>query len=136
MAGVVRAAGGVVWQIRAGTVEVLVVHRPRRGDWSFPKGKVEPGDFDERHTALREVLEETGYAIETTGLLCVVSGYRLRLEAHYTGRLVGGALRIDREEVLEARFFPPDALPDGILPSHRELVAAAVVEARQTQSLT
>ncbi len=50
-----RAAGGVVH--RAG--EVLLVHRPRYDDWSFPKGKVERGESDEE-CALREVHEETG----------------------------------------------------------------------------
>lgn len=59
--GIVRAAGGVVWRLAAdGTHEVLVVHRPRYGDWSLPKGKVEPGER-RRDAALREVWEETGY---------------------------------------------------------------------------
>ena len=43
----------------AGAVEVLLVHRPRYGDWSFPKGKLEPGE-DPEAAALREVEEETG----------------------------------------------------------------------------
>ena len=39
--------------------EVLLVHRDRYDDWSFPKGKAEPGESDE-DCALREVEEETG----------------------------------------------------------------------------
>jgi 8-oxo-dGTP diphosphatase len=39
---------------------VLLVHRPRYDDWSFPKGKREPDESDER-CALRELAEETGY---------------------------------------------------------------------------
>jgi 8-oxo-dGTP diphosphatase len=56
----VRAAGGIVLR-RApdGGWEVLLVHRPRHRDWSFPKGKADPGERDEE-TALREVEEETG----------------------------------------------------------------------------
>lgn len=42
-----------------GELEVLLVHRPRYDDWSFPKGKLEPGETDEE-AALREVKEETG----------------------------------------------------------------------------
>jgi 8-oxo-dGTP pyrophosphatase MutT (NUDIX family) len=42
---------------------VLVVHRPRYEDWSFPKGKAEPGESDEE-CALREVREETGLVCE------------------------------------------------------------------------
>ena len=58
---VVRAAGGVVWRADGrGGVELLVVHRPRRSDWSFAKGKAEPGE-DDAACALREVAEETGH---------------------------------------------------------------------------
>jgi 8-oxo-dGTP pyrophosphatase MutT (NUDIX family) len=52
---VVRAAGGVVR--RDG--DVLLVHRPRYDDWTFPKGKALDGEPDEQ-CALREVAEETG----------------------------------------------------------------------------
>lgn len=58
---VIRAAGGIV--IRDGTSEVLVVHRARYDDWSFPKGKAERGESDEA-CALREVEEETGLRCE------------------------------------------------------------------------
>ena len=47
-----------------GVVEVLLVHRPRYGDWTFPKGKCEDGESDES-CAIREVEEEAG-------LLCVL----------------------------------------------------------------
>lgn len=56
---VTRAAGGVV--VRDGLV--LLVHRPAYDDWTFPKGKVEPGETDEE-CALREVEEETGLRCE------------------------------------------------------------------------
>lgn len=55
----VVAAGGIVVRAGAAGPEVLVVHRPRYDDWSFPKGKQDPGETDEQ-TALREVAEETG----------------------------------------------------------------------------
>jgi 8-oxo-dGTP pyrophosphatase MutT (NUDIX family) len=57
----VEAAGGVVWrQADGGEVEVLVVHRPRYDDWSFPKGKLDRGETHEA-AAWREVWEETGF---------------------------------------------------------------------------
>src|SRR5215212_1232493 len=51
----VKAAGGLVR--RDG--RVAVVHRPRYDDWSFPKGKLDPGESWEE-AALREVEEEIG----------------------------------------------------------------------------
>ena len=60
MTEVVRAAGGVVWRpAKDGRVEVVLVHRPKYDDWSFPKGKLNP-DEDEASAAVREVEEETG----------------------------------------------------------------------------
>jgi len=52
---VIRSAGGVLH--RDGLI--AVVHRPHRGDWSLPKGKLENGE-DDAMAAVREVLEETG----------------------------------------------------------------------------
>ena len=39
--------------------EILIVHRDRYDDWSFPKGKLDPGEAWEQ-AAVREVHEETG----------------------------------------------------------------------------
>ena len=56
----VRAAGGIIRRRRAnGELEILLVHRPAYDDWTFPKGKLEPGEREE-DAAVREVEEETG----------------------------------------------------------------------------
>jgi 8-oxo-dGTP pyrophosphatase MutT (NUDIX family)/phosphohistidine phosphatase SixA len=55
------AAGAVVFRRRNGG-EVLLVHRPKYDDWSWPKGKRDP-DEHVTATAVREVLEETGVEI-------------------------------------------------------------------------
>jgi 8-oxo-dGTP pyrophosphatase MutT (NUDIX family) len=52
---VIKAAGGIVMRDGA----VLLVHRPRYDDWSFPKGKLDRGETWEE-AAVREVEEETG----------------------------------------------------------------------------
>lgn len=60
----VRAAGGVVVKSAKKGPKVLLIHRPDYNDWSFPKGKLDPGEkFKE--AALREVLEETGFRCKT-----------------------------------------------------------------------
>ena len=68
----IHAAGGVVWRpvtlgdeagaTRQG-VEVVLIHRPRYDDWSFPKGKLDRGESAEA-AARREVAEETGLVCE------------------------------------------------------------------------
>jgi polyphosphate kinase len=58
--GVAVAAGGLVSREANGERQVLLVHRPRYDDWSFPKGKLAEGET-EAQAALREVHEETGY---------------------------------------------------------------------------
>ena len=55
----VLAAGAVV--LREGK-QVLLVHRPRYDDWSFPKGKLDRGEHALR-AAVREVEEETGLVV-------------------------------------------------------------------------
>jgi len=70
----VLAAGCVVWRPGGDEPEVLVVHRPRWDDWSFPKGKLDP-DEEPIAAAVREVAEETGLRVRV--------GPRLR-DDHYT----------------------------------------------------
>lgn len=55
----IEAAGALVWRVRKGTLQVQLIHRPRYDDWSWPKGKLDPGETL-RECAVREVAEETG----------------------------------------------------------------------------
>jgi 8-oxo-dGTP diphosphatase len=56
---VVPAAGTVPWRRRRGHLEVALVHRPKYDDWSWAKGKLDPGE-DWPVAATRETAEETG----------------------------------------------------------------------------
>ncbi|QDW62246.1 NUDIX hydrolase [Oerskovia sp. KBS0722] len=58
-APVIESAGGLVWRVRDGELQVKLVHRPRYDDWSWPKGKLDPGEAFQT-AAVREVAEETG----------------------------------------------------------------------------
>ena len=50
-------AAGVVPRRNGG---VLIIHRPKHDDWTFPKGKLEDGETFEE-AAVREFKEETGW---------------------------------------------------------------------------
>jgi 8-oxo-dGTP pyrophosphatase MutT (NUDIX family) len=60
---VIRAAGAVVARRGSNGVEILLVHRPKYDDWSFPKGKCLPDETDEA-CAVREIAEETSLRVE------------------------------------------------------------------------
>jgi len=104
----VFAAGGVPWRRRDGGLEVLLVHRPHREDWSLPKGKVDPGESVEQ-TALREVLEETGLDCTLGEGLGTVSYYdakqRSKTVWYWVMHLAGGEETLN-DEVDEMRWLP------------------------------
>ncbi|MET4093124.1 NUDIX hydrolase [Arthrobacter sp. UYCu712] len=58
----VTAAGAIPWRLNSAAkdqLEVLLIHRPRYDDWSWPKGKIDPGETVPE-CASREVEEEIG----------------------------------------------------------------------------
>jgi 8-oxo-dGTP diphosphatase len=59
----VYAAGVVCWRESKGELEVLLVHRPKYEDWTFPKGKQDEGEYLPE-TAVREMKEETGISVK------------------------------------------------------------------------
>src|ERR1700712_4485941 len=88
----VIAAGAVVTRKGIEGREVLLVHRPKYDDWSFPKGKQDPGEHVAA-TAVREVLEETGVEIRLGVPLrpqhYAVSGGRAKTVRYWVGHVVG-----------------------------------------------
>jgi 8-oxo-dGTP pyrophosphatase MutT (NUDIX family) len=96
----VRAAGGIVVRDGADGPEVLVVHRPQYGDWTFPKGKAQPGESDEA-CAVREVEEETGLRCalgeETRATEYVDARGRPKRVRYWRMHVEGGLLRFDHE---------------------------------------
>jgi 8-oxo-(d)GTP phosphatase len=79
----VRAAGAVLWRPAGAGAQVALVHRPKYDDWSFPKGKLDPGEHV-LLAAVREVHEETG--------LRVTLGRRLPPVRYWAG---GSRKRVD-----------------------------------------
>ena len=97
--GRVRAAGGVI--LRGGAV--LIVHRPRYDDWSFPKGKAVHDESD-RDTALREVREETGLHCEL--------GEPLPDVTYTDGRGRTKIVRYWRMRMMDGSFVPGDEVDE------------------------
>ena len=72
----VEAAGCLIWRIKNNQIELLIIHRPRYDDWSWPKGKVDP-DETIAETAIREVREEVGLNV-TLGVPLAVTSYKVK----------------------------------------------------------
>lgn len=58
----VLAAGAIPWRLVDGEVMVLLIHRTKHKDVSFPKGKVDPGESVPQ-AGVREIEEETGLRV-------------------------------------------------------------------------
>src|SRR5690606_3801380 len=112
--GWVRGAGGGVLIIRRG------MWRPGRR-WGLPSGFAHKGE-DFRRTVVGVVKGETGLDVEAGRLVMLNSGLRTRLEVAYEARLIGGEMRLDTFEILEARWCRPDDLPEEVQPVCHPLV--------------
>jgi 8-oxo-dGTP pyrophosphatase MutT (NUDIX family) len=112
---IIHAAGGIpLRRTRDGWWEVVLVHRPARADWSFPKGKLEPGESFE-DCAQREVTEETGYECRL-GRFIGHTEYRDRKDrrkvvAYWVMEVTGGEFAVN-EEVDEIRWLDLRAAVD------------------------
>ena len=130
----VRAAGTVVWRRGPdGRLELLLIHRPRYDDWSFPKGKLKRGESDEE-AALRELDEEAGIRGELGEELASTSYRdakgRKKTVRYWALELPQGAEPIAGDGVDEWRWAEPDEAAEKltwerdreVLDSFRELV--------------
>lgn len=108
----VRAAGAVLWRRRAGEVQVALVHRPKYDDWSFPKGKLDPGETH-AHAAVREVEEETAcrgaLGTELISASYVDGKGRDKTVRYWAMELAQRAKFVPNDEVDEVRWVDPDA---------------------------
>jgi len=112
------AAGAVLWRPNPADpvrVEVALVHRPRYDDWSFPKGKLDPGETAVV-AAVREIEEETGFRAQLGRHLGKITypvpGHRkLKRVDYWAARAVGGEF-VPNHEVDELRWEDPDTAFD------------------------
>ncbi|GAA1503727.1 NUDIX hydrolase [Nocardioides humi] len=134
----ILAAGVVVFRPRR---EVLLVHRPKYDDWSFPKGKLDRGEHPTA-AAVREVAEETGVHVRL-GPPLPSQRYpvarRMKTVHYWTGRVVGdddvSAYR-PNDEIDAVAWVPIDEAPARLTYEHdRETLAAARGVRRKTHAV-
>jgi ADP-ribose pyrophosphatase YjhB (NUDIX family) len=116
---------GVTGIVRDGDGRVLLLrHRlwPEGRQWGLPTGSAKKRETFQ-DTVVREVREETGLTVRVGELVQLRSGYRLRVEVAYEAEFVGGTMKLDPREILEARWCAPDDLPKGTLEAHRLLIS-------------
>lgn len=96
------AAGAILWRKVDGELKVLVIHRDRYDDWSWPKGKLDKNEHVSA-AAIREIREETGLKVHLGVKLAVVE-YRVdkvKKYVHYWAAEV-------TDSMLKAQRFVPD----------------------------
>src|SRR4051794_23549160 len=144
MAAVTRRAREVV---SAGAVvlgpgnDVLLVHRPKYDDWSFPKGKLDRGEHS-TSAAGREVEEGTGVRIRL-GVPLHDQHYPIRagtkLVHYWVGRAVGDgdvSAYQPNAEIDEVAWFPVDKARRRLsYPFDVDTLAEALQQARKTRTL-
>ena len=91
--------------------------------WSLPGGSMEHGESIEQ-AAVREAKEETGLDVRLTRLVGVYSKPEQNaLAVCFEAEIVGGSVQDATDEVVECRYFSPDALPEPIRDHLRTRIA-------------
>ncbi len=124
-AKLITAAGGVVWRMRGGELDVLAVHRPRYDDWSLPKGKLLPGE-PELLAAVREVQEEVGAEVAVQQRVATVRydvGDARKSVTYWSMRYRAGSF-VPNDEVDDVAWLRLDAAPGRMsYPADRKVLA-------------
>ncbi len=102
--------------------EVLLVRQTYSPGWFMPGGGLKRGETLEA-AARRETSEEVGAELHNISLVGAYSNFKEWKSDHNilflsTDFTLSG--QQDRREIAEMRFFPLDALPEGLWPGHRQ----------------
>jgi 8-oxo-dGTP pyrophosphatase MutT (NUDIX family)/phosphohistidine phosphatase SixA len=115
----IYAAGAVLWREVEGKLSIALIHRARYDDWSFPKGKQDPGE-NLPQTAVREIREETGLKIKLGVRLKIVHykvGDNIPKEVHYW------AARVSDSALAKSTFKPSEEVAEVTWKSPEEVRA-------------
>ncbi|MGH4139154.1 bis(5'-nucleosyl)-tetraphosphatase [Clostridium sp.] len=105
-----KSCGAVIYRKLGEEFSFLAVKSKANGHWSFPKGHMEEKDENEKETARREVLEETGLSIT------LLDEFRTKIEYQLTestlkeviffiGITSEQSVNIQQEEIEEFRWL-------------------------------
>jgi 8-oxo-dGTP pyrophosphatase MutT (NUDIX family) len=113
--------------------EVLLTLHPRLGRWVQLGGHCEPEDTDIVAAAMREATEESGIeglridaslgALHVHALTCSLGVPTRHLDLQFIARAPADAAIAISDESLDLRWWPVDALPEGIDTAVAHLVA-------------
>lgn len=129
----VPSVTGIVFDAAGG---VLLVKHSETDAWVAPGGSIEPNESP-ANAVVREMWEETGLLVEPVRILGVYGGpefqitYRNGDQVTYVMtvfecRVLTGALQVDGEETLQARFFRSDQVESLTLSPWLRVVLADV----------
>ena len=127
------AAGAVVTRAGKNEIEFLLIFRKYRGDWTFPKGKVDPGEHL-LTAAVREVREETGFAV-SLGVPLPTQTYEvdgIRKDSHYwVAQKLAGEF-VPNDEVDEIAWLSLEQAKAKLTYKHDQEVLAAAANSIPT----
>jgi 8-oxo-dGTP pyrophosphatase MutT (NUDIX family) len=112
--------------------QVLLLRREVFILWDLPGGAIEKGELP-AEAAVREAHEESGYQIEIESLvgryLCQsIYGSGDQLTHTFRAHVTGGKAKHFGLETTGLRWFPVNALPRGVEPLQRQMIADALAD--------
>ncbi|MFB7665039.1 NUDIX hydrolase [Kitasatospora sp. NPDC056138] len=132
----ILAAGAVLWvpgpEKKSGKgrkkPRIALIHRPKYGDWSLPKGKLDPGE-GWQEAALREVREETGLSC-VLGAELPAQHYLAQgrpKEVRYWAAVPTGGRFAPNREVDRLEWLPPGKARDRLTHQRDRLLVDALL---------
>lgn len=138
----IYAAGIICWRENKGALEVLLVHRPKYGDWTFPKGKQDPDEYLPE-TAVREMREETGISLKLGRPIAQVSysvdNNEEKIVYYWSSKVREKALKKKKfkanEEISEISWEKADSAIEKLSYKHDQKLLKEVIKIHQSGEL-